>query len=88
MVYKCKDLVTGDFVALKKIRLEKEDDGVPSTAIREISLLKGIKHPNIVELKEVIYSQEQLYLVFEYLEYDLKKYMRAQGNSPLPKEQA
>jgi cyclin-dependent kinase len=35
-------------VALKKIKLEKEDDGVPSTAIREISLLKGIKHPNVV----------------------------------------
>lgn len=49
IVYKCKDLVTGEMVALKKIRLEKEDDGVPSTAIREISLLKGIKHPNIVE---------------------------------------
>ena len=49
MVYKCRDTVTGEFVALKKIRLEKEDDGVPSTAIREISLLKGIKHPNIVE---------------------------------------
>ena len=49
VVYKCKDLQTGEIVALKKIRLEKEDDGVPSTAIREISLLKGIKHPNIVE---------------------------------------
>ena len=49
VVYKCKDVVTGEIVALKKIRLEKEDDGVPSTAIREISLLKGIKHPNIVE---------------------------------------
>jgi len=41
---------------MKKIRLEKEDDGVPSTAIREISLLKNIKHPNVVELKEVMYS--------------------------------
>ena len=49
IVYKCKDLVTNQLVALKKIRLEKEDDGVPSTAIREISLLKGLKHPNIVE---------------------------------------
>jgi len=88
VVYKCKDIVTGEIVALKKIRLEKEDDGVPSTAIREISLLKGIKHPNIVELKEVIYSQDQLYLVFEYLEFDLKKYMRAQGQTALPKEQA
>ena len=36
-------------VAIKMIKLEKEDDGVPSTAIREISLLKGIKHPNVVE---------------------------------------
>lgn len=49
IVYKCRDLHTGQIVALKKIRLEKEDDGVPSTAIREISLLKGLKHPNVVE---------------------------------------
>lgn len=55
MVYKAKNTETGEIVALKKIKLEKEDDGVPSTAIREISLLKGIKHPNVVELKEVIY---------------------------------
>ena len=49
VVYKAQDKITGEFVALKKIRLEKEDDGVPSTAIREISLLKTLKHPNIVE---------------------------------------
>ena len=49
VVYKAVDKVTGEVVALKKIRLEKEDDGVPSTAIREISLLKNLKHPNIVE---------------------------------------
>lgn len=58
VVFKAKCSNTNEVVALKKIRLEKEDDGVPSTAIREISLLKGIKHPNIVELKEVIYSQD------------------------------
>jgi len=49
VVYKAKNLQTGEIVAIKKIRLEKEDDGVPSTAIREISLLKNLKHPNIVE---------------------------------------
>jgi serine/threonine protein kinase len=49
VVYKAIDKVTGETVALKKIRLEKEDDGVPSTAIREISLLKTLKHPNVVE---------------------------------------
>ena len=35
-------------VALKRIRLEQEEEGVPSTAIREISLLKELKHDNIV----------------------------------------
>lgn len=38
VVYKAKDRVTGEIVALKKIRLEAEDEGIPSTAIREISL--------------------------------------------------
>lgn len=49
VVYKAQNLQTGEYVAIKKIRLEKEDDGVPSTAIREISLLKNLKHPNVVE---------------------------------------
>ena len=49
VVYKGKHKETGELVAIKKIRLEKEDDGVPSTAISEISLLKNLKHPNIVE---------------------------------------
>jgi serine/threonine protein kinase len=35
-------------VALKKIRLEQEEEGVPSTAIREIALLKELNHPNVV----------------------------------------
>jgi hypothetical protein len=41
-------LTTGNIVALKKIRLEAEDEGVPSTAIREISLLKELDNDNIV----------------------------------------
>ena len=49
VVYKGKHKETGELVAIKKLRLETEDDGVPSTAIREISLLKNLKHPNIVE---------------------------------------
>jgi hypothetical protein len=49
VVYKAREKSTGDFVALKKIRLEVEDEGVPSTALREISLLKELNHPNIVE---------------------------------------
>ena len=38
IVYKARDRVSGEIIALKKIRLEAEDEGIPSTAIREISL--------------------------------------------------
>lgn len=47
-MYKARDIGTNQIVALKKIRLEAEDEGVPSTAIREISLLKELKDDNIV----------------------------------------
>lgn len=47
-VYKARLHATGEIVALKKIKLENEDEGVPSTAIREISLLKELNHANIV----------------------------------------
>lgn len=49
VVYKALDNDTKEFVALKKIRLESEEEGIPSTAIREISLLKELNHPNIVK---------------------------------------
>ena len=48
VVYKARDVTSNEIVALKKIRLEAEDEGVPSTAIREISLLKELKDDNVV----------------------------------------
>ncbi|KAF2269696.1 Pkinase-domain-containing protein [Lojkania enalia] len=80
VVYKARDLTTKDhrIVALKKIRLEAEDEGVPSTAIREISLLKEMNDPNIVRLFNIVHADgHKLYLVFEFLDLDLKKYMEA-----------
>eukprot|EP00761_Pharyngomonas_kirbyi_P013254 gb/GECH01013281.1/.p1 GENE.gb/GECH01013281.1/~~gb/GECH01013281.1/.p1 ORF type:complete len:306 (+),score=55.91 gb/GECH01013281.1/:1-918(+) len=75
VVYKAEDKHTGDVTAMKKIRLENEDDGVPGTAIREISLLKELPHPNIVNLRDVIHNETKLYLVFEFLNRDLRKFM-------------
>ncbi|KAI9829174.1 MAG: Cyclin-dependent kinase catalytic subunit [Thelocarpon impressellum] len=79
VVYKARDLTNnGRIVALKKIRLEAEDEGVPSTAIREISLLKEMNDPNIVRLLNIVHADgHKLYLVFEFLDLDLKKYMEA-----------
>lgn len=48
VVYKARNKLTGKVVALKKVRLDSEEEGVPSTAIREMSLLKELQHPNIV----------------------------------------
>eukprot|EP00743_Colponemidia_sp_Colp-15_P002709 GILK01002934.1.p1 GENE.GILK01002934.1~~GILK01002934.1.p1 ORF type:complete len:309 (-),score=24.53 GILK01002934.1:191-1117(-) len=79
VVYKARDLTTNEIIALKKIKLEAEDEGVPSTAIREISLLKELNHPNIVQLRDVVHCDSKLYLVFEYLDHDLKKYMDSLG---------
>eukprot|EP01002_Notosolenus_urceolatus_P003264 NODE_1859_length_1275_cov_26.038336_g1539_i0.p1 GENE.NODE_1859_length_1275_cov_26.038336_g1539_i0~~NODE_1859_length_1275_cov_26.038336_g1539_i0.p1 ORF type:complete len:329 (-),score=97.43 NODE_1859_length_1275_cov_26.038336_g1539_i0:287-1273(-) len=86
VVYKCEDKAAGRIVALKKIRLEAEDEGVPSTAIREISILKALRHPNVVDLVDVISHPKKLYLVFEYLDNDLKRYM-SKREGPLSSRQ-
>ncbi|KAB7499049.1 Cyclin-dependent kinase 1 [Armadillidium nasatum] len=75
IVYKAKNRKTGKFVAMKRIRLENEEEGVPSTAIREISLLKELQHPNIVFLEDVLMQEHKLFLVFEFLSMDFKKYL-------------
>lgn len=84
VVYKARNKLTGEAVALKKIRLDTETEGVPSTAIREISLLRELNHPNIVRLLTIIHSEKKLYLVFELLDQDLKKFMDNATPSGIP----
>lgn len=91
-VYKARNKSTGRLVALKKTRLEMEDEGVPSTALREVSLLQMLSHSiYIVRLLSVESVDEngkpQLYLVFEYLDSDLKKFIDSYGRgsgNPIP----
>jgi len=85
VVYKAKNRATGQLVALKKIRLETEAEGVPSTAIREISLLKELEHPNVVSLIDVIHTNRKLYLVFEFIDMDLRKFMDSTVD-PMPED--
>lgn len=47
---------------------------------REISLLKELEHPNIVKLEDVLMEEARLYLIFEFLSMDLKKYMDSLGS--------
>lgn len=78
-VYKARQR-SGHLVAMKKMKLDAEEEGLPSTAIREIALLKELSHENVVKLLDVFCSTSRLTLVFEYLENDLKKYMKSVGS--------
>uniref|UniRef100_A0A673NH72 Protein kinase domain-containing protein n=1 Tax=Sinocyclocheilus rhinocerous TaxID=307959 RepID=A0A673NH72_9TELE len=78
-VFKGRSKLTDNLVALKEIRLEHEE-GAPCTAIREVSLLKDLKHANIVTLHDIVHTDKSLTLVFEYLDKDLKQYMDDCGN--------
>ena len=68
--------LTQQVVALKEIRLQ-EEEGTPFTAIREASLLKDLKHANIVTLHDIIHTKSSLTFVFEFLSTDLSQYLES-----------
>jgi len=78
-VYKVIDKESGQAFALKKIPIQYEEEGVPSTAIREVSLLREVNHPNIIRLYEIISTRLALHLLFEFLDMDLRMYLKRHG---------
>ncbi|KAL7715208.1 Cyclin-dependent kinase 2 [Entamoeba marina] len=66
----------GTYGVVSKVKMEHDEEGVPSTALREIAVLRELKHPNVVELLDVYNSDKKLYLIFEYCETDLHKYLQ------------
>nr|KAF6271055.1 cyclin dependent kinase 10 [Myotis myotis] len=87
IVYRARDTQTDEIVALKKVRMDKEKDGVPISSLREITLLLRLRHPNIVELKEVVVGNhlESIFLVMGYCEQDLASLLE---NMPTPFSEA
>lgn len=86
VVYMAKEKQSGSLVALKRMNPAAEEEGVPATTIREICLLKELHHDNIVRLYDVMFQAPKLTLVFEYCEYDLKKYMDSKPTKKLELE--
>jgi len=73
-----KELGTDNVVAIKEIKIDHCDDGIPSTAIREIAVLQELRDNNyIVNLKEIVHGDKKnrLWLVFEYFNQDMKKFL-------------
>ncbi|CAL1354891.1 unnamed protein product [Linum trigynum] len=79
VVFRAKDSKSGEIVALKKVKMEREREGFPLTALREINILLSLHHPSIVDVKEVVVGSnlDSIYMVMEYMEHDLKGLMES-----------
>ncbi|XP_020904836.1 cyclin-dependent kinase 7 [Exaiptasia diaphana] len=74
-VFKAEDQVTGQIVAVKKIKLgnrTEAKDGINRTALREIKLLQELHHTNIIGLLDVFGHKSNISLVFDFMETDLE----------------
>ena len=71
MVLKCRNKENNEIVAIKKFKEAEEDETVHKITIREVKILRLLKHENIVQLKEAFKRKGKLYLVFEYVEINL-----------------
>nr|XP_022902335.1 cyclin-dependent kinase-like 4 isoform X2 [Onthophagus taurus] len=80
IVYKCRNRDTGEIVAIKKFAESEDDPLIRKIALREVRLLKNLKHPNLVNLLEVFRRKRRLHLVFEFCERtvlnELERYPR------------
>ncbi|XP_067880541.1 cyclin-dependent kinase 4 isoform X4 [Heterodontus francisci] len=93
-VYKARDSRSGKFVALKNVRVQRDEDGLPPSTVREVALLKRLEHfdhPNIVRLFDVCATmradrETKVTLVFEHVDQDLKTYLEKAPSPGLPAE--
>jgi len=80
VVLKCRNKDTGEVVAIKKFKESEEDEVVRKTTLREVKLLRIMRHENIVQLKEAFRRKGKLYLVFEFVEKSMLDILEAHPN--------
>lgn len=74
VVWKARNTETGELVALKCVPASEAcDEGLSLNSVREVKILQGLSHPNVVEVKDVLYDDagDQVMIVFEFLNHDL-----------------
>ncbi|UXI15625.1 RecName:DIS3-like exonuclease 2 [Sarcoptes scabiei] len=77
IVYRAKNIKTNEIAALKQIKIEDLRWGFPISSIREINILRQLRHPNVVKFHDVVAGKElqNVYLVMEYCEHDLATFI-------------
>jgi serine/threonine protein kinase len=77
-VYLCHDTHDNNTsVAVKKLKIKesRKGKGIPQSSIREIGILRAIRHPNVVALKNMDKDDNGIYLIFEMMKTDLCDYL-------------
>ncbi|QRV95874.1 cyclin-dependent kinase [Ceratobasidium sp. AG-Ba] len=79
-VFKAREKIGGRAVALKQMKFDLQKDGIPGCVMKEISIMKELKHKHVVRILDIIHDfterkERVLYLVLEHLEIDLRRYM-------------
>ncbi|KAG9470923.1 hypothetical protein GDO78_016312 [Eleutherodactylus coqui] len=94
-VFKARDLKNGGrFVALKRVRVQTGEEGLPQSTIREVAVLRHLEtfeHPNVVRLFDVCTvsrtdRETKLTLVFEHVDQDLATYLDKVPEPGVPNE--
>lgn len=80
MVLKARNKETGEICAIKKFKESEDDEVVRKTIVREVKVLRMLKHENVVQLKEAFRRQGKLYLVFEYVDRNLLEVLEEKPN--------
>ena len=67
-VYYGNETATGESVAIKVINKDKvKKEGMMEQIKREISVMRLVRHPNIVDLKEVLATKTKIFFIMEYV---------------------
>jgi len=88
-VSRARDITTGEVVALKKLKMDgSEQNGFPVTGLREIQCLMAAKHRHVVDLREIVVGDrlDDVFLVMDFLEHDLKTLQEEMQEPFLPSE--
>ena len=80
VVYKARERDTGDIVALKQIKMNHAgSEGFPPTALRELNILLSLKHPHVINTREMVVGDtlDKIFMVMDFMEHDVKQLMAA-----------
>lgn len=85
-VFKGTRISSGESIALKKIKTDMLEDGIPATALREIVFLRQLQHENIVRLLDIVMEPGKYSLIFEFMDGDLFFLLQSAAPNPLAED--